>query len=68
MKLILALTMTAWLVIGIVASGQRGYFGNEEKVSCKTGADIGLTILIGPVNYLGVNPTVDCPDPPNPSS
>ena len=64
MKLILALVATAWLVIGIVASGQRGYFGNDEAVSCKTGADTGLTILIGPVNYLGVNPKVHCPDTP----
>jgi hypothetical protein len=62
MKLILALTVTAWLVIGIVASGQRGYFGNDQAVSCKTGADISVTIVIGPVNYLGVNPKVDCPD------
>jgi hypothetical protein len=67
MKLILGLMATAWLVTGIVASGQRGYFGNDEAVSCKTGADTGLTILIGPVNYLGVNPTVDCPGTPQPS-
>ena len=64
MKLILALIVTAWLVIGIVASGQRGYFGNDQAVSCKTGADIALTTLIGPLNYLGVNPKVDCPDTP----
>jgi hypothetical protein len=67
MKLILGVIVTAWLVIGIIASGQRGYFGNEEAVSCKTGADTGLTILIGPVNYLGVNPTVDCPGTLQPS-
>jgi hypothetical protein len=68
MKLILSLVVTAWLVIGIVASGQRGYFGNDQAVSCKTGADLGLTILTGPVNYLGVNPKVSCPGTPHPSA
>jgi hypothetical protein len=67
MKLILSLVVTAWLITGIVASGQRGYFGNDQAVSCKTGADTGLTILIGPLNYFGVNPKVHCPRTPHPS-
>jgi hypothetical protein len=50
-------------VLGIAASLQRGYFGNREAVSCKTGADTGLTILAGPLNYVGVNPKVHCKAP-----
>lgn len=67
MKLIIGFVLTAWIVIGVVASGQRGYYGNDQAVSCKTGADIALTTLLGPVNYAGVNPKVSC-KVPRPSS
>ena len=38
MKLIIAIVITVWLVLGIAASLQRGYFGNDQAVSCKTGS------------------------------
>ena len=63
MKLIIGTVIVAWLVIGAAAAGQRGYFGNDRAISCKTGADIGLTILAGPLNYVGVNPKVNCKAP-----
>ena len=63
MKLIIGIVITAWLVLGIAASLQRGYFGNDQAVSCKTGADTGLTILAGPLSYVGVNPKVSCKTP-----
>ncbi len=52
-----------WLVIGVVAAGQRGYFGDDRKVSCKTFSDTALTIAAGPLNYVGVNPKVTCKVP-----
>ena len=67
MKLIIAIVITVWLVLGIAASLQRGYFGNDQTVSCKTAADTVLTILLGPLNYAGVNPKVDC-EAPRPSA
>ena len=63
MKLILGIVITVWLVVGIAASLQRGYFGNDQAVSCKTGADTALTILVGPLNYVGVNAKVHCKVP-----
>jgi hypothetical protein len=60
MKLIIGIVITAWLVLGIAASLQRGYLSNDQAVSCKTGADTGLTILSGPLNYVGVNPKIHC--------
>ncbi len=63
MKLIIGAVFAAWLVIGAGAAGQRGYFGNERTVDCKSGADTGLTILAGPLNYAGVNPKVHCKAP-----
>lgn len=52
-----------WLVIGVVAAFQRGYFTDDREVSCKTFADTALTIVAGPLNYAGVNPKVDCETP-----
>lgn len=66
MKTLLGLVVIAWLVIGVVAAGQRGYLANDRDVSCKTFADTALTIVAGPLNYTGVNPKVKC-DAPEPS-
>jgi hypothetical protein len=41
----------------------RGYFGNDKDVTCKTAGDTALTVVAGPLNYLGVNPKVDCKTP-----
>jgi hypothetical protein len=63
MKLIIGILIVAWIVIGSAAAGQRGYFGDNRAVNCKTGADLGLTMLAGPLNYAGVNPKVHCKTP-----
>lgn len=55
-----------WLVIGALAAGQRGYFSGTVG-SCTKAGTIAVTILAGPLNYLGVNPKVDC-RVPQPSS
>ena len=49
-----------WLVIGVVAAVQRGYFSDKQEVSCRTTSDTVLTVLAGPLNYFGVNPKVKC--------
>ena len=48
-----------WLVIGAIAAGQRGYYGGTIG-SCTKGGTIAVTILAGPLNYLGVNPKLNC--------
>ena len=63
---LLGLVVVIWLVIGVVAAAQRGYFGDDREVSCKTTSDTVLTVLAVPLNYLGVNPKVEC-DLPEPS-
>ena len=52
-------TSVVWPYCAEPAS-QRGYFGSDRAVNCKTSADTGLTVLSGPLNYAGVNPTVHC--------
>jgi hypothetical protein len=51
--------LIVWLVIGAIAAGQRGYYSGTIG-SCTQAGTIAVTILAGPLNYLGVNPKVDC--------
>lgn len=56
-----------WLIIGIVAVWQRGYFTGEDDPDCERVSTIGVTLIAGPLNYLGVNPKVEECDLPEPS-
>jgi len=49
--------LIAWPVIGAVAGGQRHYYSGTTT-SCVKAGTIAVTILAGPLNYLGVNPKV----------
>jgi hypothetical protein len=60
---LVGIAVVVWLVIGVLAAGQRGYFGDDRDVSCKTFADTALTVVAGPLNYVGVNPKVKCRTP-----
>ncbi len=60
------LILFIWLIIGAAAAGQRGYF-SAATVGCSDGATIAVTIMAGPLNYLGMNPMVSC-TLPKPSS
>jgi hypothetical protein len=68
-----SLLLVVWLLIGAAAAFQRGYFDDAEG-GCAKASTIGVTVLAGPLNYLGVNPKVDCPaidvdvEVPQPSS
>jgi hypothetical protein len=48
-----------WLVVGIVASVQRGYFKSNNETCAKSGTVV-VTVLAGPLNYVGVNPKLSC--------
>ena len=66
MRRIVSLLVLVWLVIGVIATVQRGYFSSGET-DCADVSTIVVTILAGPLNYVGVNPQVDCPELPEPS-
>jgi membrane protein YdbS with pleckstrin-like domain len=55
-----------WLVVGSVAAGQRGYFTHASQ-NCASAGTIALTVIAGPLNYLGVNPKVTNCHVPQPS-
>ena len=63
---IVALIVVVWLLIGALAAGQRGYYGSSAQ-NCAGAATIGVTIVAGPLNYMGVNPKIKC-QLPQPSS
>ena len=67
---LLGIIVVIWLVIGVLAAAQRGYFSGDDDVSCKEFGDTALTIVAGPLNYVGVNPKIKCEkiDTPEPSS
>jgi len=62
------LILFLWLIIGAAAAGQRGYF-STQNLGCSQGATIALTIVAGPLNYVGLNPSISCavPSAPRPS-
>ncbi len=57
-----SVVLVIWLVIGLLAAGQRHYFDSSKPSCAKTGT-IFVTVIAGPLNYLGVNPKVSCPAP-----
>ncbi len=63
MRTLIGVVIVIWLLIGALAAGQRGYFGDDRDVNCKSASDTVLTIVAGPLNYVGVNPKVKCKTP-----
>jgi hypothetical protein len=51
-----------WLIIGAIAGGQRHYYSSSDP-DCARAGTIAVTILAGPLNYLGVNPAISCKTP-----
>ena len=59
-----SILLIVWLVIGAIAAGQRNYYSGSQA-NCAHAGTIAVTILAGPLNYVGVNPKVSCrfPEP-----
>jgi hypothetical protein len=49
--------LVIWLIIGAIAAGQRHDY---TTANCNSAATIAVTIIAGPLNYLGVNPKISC--------
>jgi hypothetical protein len=62
---IVGVLVLVWLLIGVLAAGQRGYYHGSSQ-SCAKAGTIAVTIVAGPLNYVGVNPKVHC-NVPQPS-
>jgi hypothetical protein len=57
-----AIILVIWLIIGVIAGAQRNYYSGGN-VSCAKAGTILVTILAGPLNYVGVNPKIHCTVP-----
>jgi hypothetical protein len=58
--------LVLWLIVGVIAAGQRGYFSGSDTNCAKAGT-IAVTIVAGPLNYVGVNPKIHSCRVPQPS-
>ncbi len=60
--------VTCWLVIGAVAAFQEDYFTtgdwNERRDCARFGTTI-ATVVVGPLNYTGVDPRIGCDERAN---
>jgi hypothetical protein len=66
MRRLVPLVVLVWLIIGVIAAGQRGYFTNREQ-NCASAGTIFVTVIAGPLNYAGINPKVNSCHVPQPS-
>jgi len=64
---LIGLLLVIWLIIGAVAAFQRDYF-NSNNDSCAKAGTIIVTIIAGPLNYVGLNPKVHHCNVPQPST
>jgi hypothetical protein len=56
---IISILIVLWLIIGAIAAGQRHYY-DSGSTNCARAGTIAVTILAGPLNYVGANPKVRC--------
>ncbi|QYN36281.1 hypothetical protein K1T35_02815 [Pseudonocardia sp. DSM 110487] len=52
-----------WLLIGVFAAYQRGYFSGDDQVNCAELGTVLVTVAAGPLNYVGLNPRIECTVP-----
>lgn len=48
-----------WLLIGVAATYQRGYFDSRPE-NCAKASTVAATVVAGPLNYTGTNPKITC--------
>jgi hypothetical protein len=60
MKTFLMLCVLIWFVVGVSAANDRGFFQSGYPRTCSTVGSASLTVVAGPINYIGVHPTAYC--------
>jgi hypothetical protein len=63
MHIIGSFVLFLWLVLGAIAAGQRGDYTNPPA-NCSGVGTAAVTIVAGPLNWVGVNPKISCHLPP----
>jgi hypothetical protein len=63
---VLSVLGVIWLLSGTIAAYQRDLFSDRE-LNCATVATIAMTVIVGPMNYRGVNAAATDCELPEPS-
>jgi hypothetical protein len=53
------IVLVIWLIIGAIAAGQRHDYSSAAS-NCNQAGTIAVTIVAGPLNYLGIDPKISC--------
>ncbi len=61
------IVVVIWLAIGALAAAQRGYFAGNDNPDCAQVSTIAVTVVAGPLNYVGLNPRIEECQAPQPS-
>ena len=59
---LVSVVVLVWLLIGLAAAIQRGYLQSSNG-DCSSVSTTVVTIIAGPLNYVGLNPKVHCAAP-----
>jgi hypothetical protein len=62
MRSVISLLVLLWLIVGVFAAYQRDYF-SKGRPDCAHAGTVVVTVVAGPLNYLGANPKVHCKVP-----
>jgi hypothetical protein len=54
--------LVLWLIIGAFAAGQRGDY-HALLGNCSRASTTAVTIVAGPLNYVGLDPKLNCTTP-----
>ena len=57
MRGIIGVVVLVWLLTGVYAAWDRGYF-SEQPETCGVAATIALNVIAGPLNFVAVDPHV----------
>lgn len=60
MKSFLFILVIIWFIIGASAANDRGYFDSHTDRDCDFIGSAMLTVVAGPLNYVGLHPRAYC--------
>lgn len=60
MKTFLMICVLIWFIVGASAANDRGYFKSDYPRTCSNVGSAALTVVAGPINYIGIHPRAYC--------
>ncbi len=60
MKTFVMIVVIVWFVFGVSAAHDRGFFNTDSERSCAYFGSAALTVVAGPLSYVGIHPHAYC--------